>query len=142
MYSHWALYHERTMMTIVDVVKKETVESYCEKHWTDKKNAEDLFEEVIKFLSICANSKRWLAYSPSRIVDDMRHILLENNNYVSLCQTLFGKNIWHYPMKDWLLKKYNNARNAILEKYWTCNKVFRPEQSFETKLIADCAWWE
>lgn len=81
-----------------------------------------MFNELKKFLYLSVSTH--LMMSPSRIIDQARHVCLENEkNYSRMCKTLFGEHVYH--LKDEKQKKPNMfAYNNVLRGY---NNVFGKE---------------
>ena len=62
----------------------------------DRSTAEQHFVELMKFFSVCADKEFDTPYSPSLIVDNMRHIFLEHEEaYKSFCLKFFGRVFGH-----------------------------------------------
>ncbi len=73
-------------------------QKYSTEHTFSREDTEELFEEVKKFLIVCAND-RTQHYCPSKHVDEMWHeFLLFTEEYTAFCD-LLGGYIHHIPSR-------------------------------------------
>ena len=90
------------------------VTKFCEEHSIDEITGNQYFQEVKKFLYLCANTTDRLA--PSADLDKVWHtFILFTKEYRQYCQQFLGKFIDHVPevKKDTSVAKENYLQNTI-----------------------------
>jgi hypothetical protein len=98
------------------------------------------FEELLKFLTVCAGART--ALSPSRMVDPAWHFFLSKPAmYDDFCRLEFGRRIAHVPSEP-NAERYILARQLIKERFGTLNEQVWPDVTSDRKVItivADCS---
>jgi hypothetical protein len=98
------------------------------------------FEELLKFLTVCATTRARL--SPSRMVDSAWHFFLSKPaTYNNFCRTEFGRIISHVPCEP-NLERYLLARQLIRDRFGELNEQMWPDVAPDveaTDIVADCS---
>jgi hypothetical protein len=92
----------------------EIIAKFCDEHSIDEILSKEYFQEVKKFLYLCANTTDRLA--PSAELDKIWHtFILFTKEYRQYCQQFLGKFIDHVPevRKDISVAKENCLHNTI-----------------------------
>ncbi len=100
------------------------VTKFCEEHSIDEITGNQYFQEVKKFLYLCANTTDRLA--PSAELDKIWHtFILFTKEYRQYCQQFLGKFIDHVPevKKDTSVAKENYLQNTIAHYERECGDL-------------------
>lgn len=112
-----------SMENVLDYRNESIITEYMEDFSVERTIAEQHFVELMKFFSVCADKEFDTPYSPSLIVDNVRHIFLEHEEeYKEFCLNFFGKVFGHKvgcSTKQW----YNNTRTSLINKFGKISEV-------------------
>ena len=108
------------------------IERFAKAHSVSEQEAREQFEEIKKFLVVCA-SDRSKSYAPSRHLDDMWHdFVLFTPEYSSFCQKIGGF-VHHRPTQHVMHDAYANTLSQMPEIFKVVNdKWWKPRSA------ADC----
>lgn len=88
------------MTNILDYENDQLVSDFMLQQECSESFARDVFLELKKFLCIASKSNSKLALTPSPLVDEMRHIFLENADiYQEFCKKYIGTMIGHNEIR-------------------------------------------
>lgn len=107
--------NELVKRKILSYKNEGVIQKYSKEHHVSLSEASLRFEEMKKFLYICATRKG--AFSPSKVIDDVWHtFLLFTRDYNDFCVSHFDKFVHHVPDVEVTQesKKINNANYRAL----------------------------
>lgn len=102
-------------------------------HGATEEEAREQFEEIKKFLVVCA-SDRTRSFAPSKRLDNMWHtFVLFTPHYVRFCEMLGGY-IHHRPTREVMHEAYANTIEVMPQIFGTIN-----ERWWKVRSAADCS---
>lgn len=108
------------------------IERFMQEHGTDELEALEQFEEVKKFLVVCA-SDRSRSFAPSKQLDEMWHsFVLFTPDYVRFCKALGGY-VHHRPTREVMHQSYRNTLEVMPQIFGDINQEW-----WRTPLGATC----
>ncbi len=125
----------RTGFDVIEAYEapKMLIARYMFKHECSNVQAQAVFNEMKKFLWVCAKHPG-RRHAPSQIVDGMWHELVQfSHEYFALCRLLGVDYIHHRPTKGADQLAYRRTRQAIAAEFGSDDKGFWPERA-----AADC----
>jgi len=102
------------------------VSCYAEQHKLQRTEAVSHFDELVKFLKVCASTQERCA--PSEQLDRTWHVFLQfTREYRAFCVSSFGRMIDHDPSpREKNIEAYLRTRQIAEEKYGILDSVFWP----------------
>jgi hypothetical protein len=88
-------------------------------------DAEQIGDELVRFLLLCATSGRSLA--PSPIIDDLwHHFILHTQDYSEWCSKTLGVFIHHVPCDGDSTDAYDQTRELLAQRFGPVSDRFWP----------------
>jgi hypothetical protein len=92
------------------------VKKYAQEYEVSIPVATERFEELKKFLFICATKEG--NFSPSFVIDDIWHtFILFTKDYANFCNDYLGKFIHHAPDTEFSVESKSRNKNSYLNLY-------------------------
>lgn len=103
-----------SMQSVLSYKNDRVVERFLKLYEIEKKHAEQLFVETLKFLWACSVCRHVLG--PVTIIDEMWHnFILFTGDYAKFCNDYLGRYIHHNPAED--ESRSELVRSAALDGY-------------------------
>ncbi len=108
------------------------IERFAKEHDISEADAREQFDEVKKFLAICA-SNRSRSFAPSKHLDDMWHaFVLFTSDYFRFCG-MIGGYIHHRPTREVMHDSYANTLEVMPKMFGGINSKW-----WKVRSAADC----
>ena len=99
------------------------IRRFCQKYQVSETESRERFEEVKKFLFLCACNKE-ISYSPSKEVDEMWHqFILHSRIYFNFCDKI-GFYLHHEPSEKPETEAYKRTLKDMRVFYGKLNPIY------------------